>query len=821
MSDEDADEYDDQSSISSVSDDDDFSGSESESYQDTTESTGPSEATTDEMLWGRRRAPVCGIAAQAVRRQILMNQQHEPNVLGNNKKVYQTFGSTPQLANERHKEMYSQIRRGDDSSFRSRDRFVPPRRPRMGYGSSDLSAIELQEMSPIRSSTYSSSSEAHRLSSLRAQTEWKPQLTSTTTSFQPLSPMNHHDKENGPFKAPMSPVCSSTPRSQRMYRKNPKYRRQFGSSLQLSESRLEESTSQESERAVTPESWMEHNNENEHPDQMMFAKPKQGSFPRPEAFGLDNAYAKHKDIRGIIFLSMSLCGRRLTLNVQNAAYFCSAARPTSVCSYVSAVLCHRPSSQSSSSSRQYRQRPDECYRTRLVTNCNSPSFDESFYFTFSENCVRDLLIVTVYEMDSNNAEKKRILGCMTFPVSRILKKASQVVGDPFPHYRRQDPMEDVEINNEGFFLLNKDQGRKQNFPQRKVRRQTFYEDPAFTGVSSAGSSVISNNTGGQMTMASPRLSVPNELTMGDYYRSTGSSDMRGRSTNNLLDYTSASSSTNGSAGGPEKLKLHRATLPSITTTTSENNSDDAKSLSPEQSPTDHHFLCPDDNGGVYGAGPAHSAIKKSSVRRAASFTFSPKHSSSKTNLRQLNGREEDKEKKRFLGPISRTLSYLRSKMDLALSTSSLYPSRDDVRQWEISFESLLNNKFGCALFRQFLKKEFSDENMDFWLECEEFKKMKDGKKSTTQKAIEIYSEFVAEHSPKEVNLDSDTRAATKAAVEAGCKPDTFALAQSRVEQLMSKDSYRRFLRDRLFLDLLESYEITDKEDKPSSSKDKN
>lgn len=33
--------------------DDDFSGSDSESYQDTTESTAPSDATTDEMLWGR------------------------------------------------------------------------------------------------------------------------------------------------------------------------------------------------------------------------------------------------------------------------------------------------------------------------------------------------------------------------------------------------------------------------------------------------------------------------------------------------------------------------------------------------------------------------------------------------------------------------------------------------------------------------------------------------------------------------------------------------------------------------------------------------
>ncbi|EFO82287.1 hypothetical protein CRE_00884 [Caenorhabditis remanei] len=45
-------EFDDQSSLSSISEDD-FSDSESGSYQDTTLSTNPSEATTDEMLWGR------------------------------------------------------------------------------------------------------------------------------------------------------------------------------------------------------------------------------------------------------------------------------------------------------------------------------------------------------------------------------------------------------------------------------------------------------------------------------------------------------------------------------------------------------------------------------------------------------------------------------------------------------------------------------------------------------------------------------------------------------------------------------------------------
>ncbi|VDN60524.1 unnamed protein product [Dracunculus medinensis] len=151
--------------------------------------------------------------------------------------------------------------------------------------------------------------------------------------------------------------------------------------------------------------------------------------------------------------------------------------------------------------------------------------------------------------------------------------------------------------------------------------------------------------------------------------------------------------------------------------------------------------------------------------------------------------------------FTRTLGYLKNKMDAA-STSTLYPTKEQVRNWQESFESLLNHKYGCLLFRTFLKGEFSDENVDFWIECEEFKKLKEGKKSTIQRAHAIYNEYVAEQSPKEVNLDSDTRAATKAALENGAKPNMFTLAQSRIEQLMAKDSYRRFLKSRLFLDLL-------------------
>ncbi|CAD6190494.1 unnamed protein product [Caenorhabditis auriculariae] len=179
--------------------------------------------------------------------------------------------------------------------------------------------------------------------------------------------------------------------------------------------------------------------------------------------------------------------------------------------------------------------------------------------------------------------------------------------------------------------------------------------------------------------------------------------------------------------------------------------------------------------------------------------------------------QEHSETYHHSGPISKTLSYIRSKMDTALSTSALYPTREEVRQWETCFDSLLNHKFGCTLFRQFLTKEFSDENVDFWSECEEFKKMKEGKKSI-QKGMDIYNLYVAEQSRKEVNLDSDTRAATKAALENGCRADTFTLAQSRIEQLMAKDSYRRFLKDRLYLDLVEAFDREAKETKETKEK---
>ncbi len=45
--------------------------------------------------------------------------------------------------------------------------------------------------------------------------------------------------------------------------------------------------------------------------------------------------------------------------------------------------------------------------------------------------------------------------------------------------------------------------------------------------------------------------------------------------------------------------------------------------------------------------------------------------------------------------------------------------------WAIDFEKLLNDQMGLNVFTEFLKKEFSQENIQFWIECEKLKTLTD------------------------------------------------------------------------------------------------
>ncbi|NXX49734.1 RGS21 protein, partial [Tricholaema leucomelas] len=107
---------------------------------------------------------------------------------------------------------------------------------------------------------------------------------------------------------------------------------------------------------------------------------------------------------------------------------------------------------------------------------------------------------------------------------------------------------------------------------------------------------------------------------------------------------------------------------------------------------------------------------------------------------------------------------------------------------------------GLAAFRTFLKSEFSEENVDFWLACEDFKKTKSSTKMVA-KAQKIYSDFIQADAPKEINIDFHTKNDISQNISEptlSCFDD----AQRLIYSLMAKDSFPRFLRSEAYKDLV-------------------
>lgn len=84
-----------------------------------------------------------------------------------------------------------------------------------------------------------------------------------------------------------------------------------------------------------------------------------------------------------------------------------------------------------------------------------------------------------------------------------------------------------------------------------------------------------------------------------------------------------------------------------------------------------------------------------------------------------------------------------------ISSYSSKPSSEEVYSWSHSFEKLMKNPAGRNVFREFLRTEYSEENMLFWLACEELKK-DNSKHNIEEKARLIYEDYVSILSPKEV-----------------------------------------------------------------------
>ncbi|XP_047443574.1 regulator of G-protein signaling 5-like [Mugil cephalus] len=126
---------------------------------------------------------------------------------------------------------------------------------------------------------------------------------------------------------------------------------------------------------------------------------------------------------------------------------------------------------------------------------------------------------------------------------------------------------------------------------------------------------------------------------------------------------------------------------------------------------------------------------------------------------------------------------------------------DDVMAWRESFDQLLDCKMGQLVFENFLRTEYSDENLLFWLACEDYKKIT-SMAEMTEAAKGIYAEFVQVDAPRQINIDCGTREEISENISHP-GPNCFDRAQRLIRGLMENDCYPRFLKSETYQALLE------------------
>ncbi|XP_015262398.1 PREDICTED: regulator of G-protein signaling 10 [Gekko japonicus] len=153
--------------------------------------------------------------------------------------------------------------------------------------------------------------------------------------------------------------------------------------------------------------------------------------------------------------------------------------------------------------------------------------------------------------------------------------------------------------------------------------------------------------------------------------------------------------------------------------------------------------------------------------------------------------------------ISLNFLYFSEINDNDSKPSSSNQSLNGTTRWATSLENLLEDPEGIKRFREFLKKEFSEENVLFWLACEEFKKTQD-KKQMQKKANEIYMTFLSSKASFQVNVEGQSR--LDESILEQPHPLMFQKLQDQIFNLMKYDSYSRFLKSDMFLKLKQTEE---------------
>jgi len=132
-------------------------------------------------------------------------------------------------------------------------------------------------------------------------------------------------------------------------------------------------------------------------------------------------------------------------------------------------------------------------------------------------------------------------------------------------------------------------------------------------------------------------------------------------------------------------------------------------------------------------------------------------------------------------------------------TGSKILTPSQVEAWALEFDLLLGDPAGLQTFAEFLKKEFSHENIYFWCACEKFRRV------GAPGADEIIERHLAPGAWEPVNVDAAARtSAQEIEVGTGEEKELFLASQKQIYNLMKFDSYGRFLKSDLYQACLEA-----------------
>ncbi|KAJ6638161.1 Regulator of G-protein signaling 7 [Pseudolycoriella hygida] len=128
------------------------------------------------------------------------------------------------------------------------------------------------------------------------------------------------------------------------------------------------------------------------------------------------------------------------------------------------------------------------------------------------------------------------------------------------------------------------------------------------------------------------------------------------------------------------------------------------------------------------------------------------------------------------------------------------PTEKRVKRWAISIEELVSDPTGLQEFTAYLRKEYSHENIRFWIAVNDLRRS--AHSQIPRKVKEIYEEFLEPGAPCEINIDGKTMEKVQQGLKSPCRFTFDAAAEHIYALLLKKDCYPRFVRSEHYKSLL-------------------